>query len=384
MKIRGLITIFACVALMFGGCSRNSDVRIDGHFAGHAEKIVRLEQTLPGSRTTVDSATLDRRGNFRMTVRLPDGQPTFYTLHFDNDAIPLLLSAGERVTLHSIGDVTYNYTVEGSPESERLRELSTLLSDGVRTINDLRAAIMRSEGNEQLQQAYFDFVRETQRVMREHIAFIISRPSSLSSLHALYQRLPGQQWLFNSDNDIIYYRMVADSTEKYWPQSPYVVALRAEIDAIDNRHGLLSMISERLAGEGDRFPDLYLPDIYGNRHRLSDLTGHVVLLDFWLSSLPASALNNAEMRTLYDEFGARGFEIYQVSLDRSRAEWVLAVQDKRLPWTTVGDMQGVDGQAARLYNVSRIPANFLLDRQGNIVARDIFGDQLAAEIRKLL
>lgn len=285
--------------------------------------------------------------------------------------------------MNSIGDVAQNYTIQGSPESERLRELKMLLTGGALALDSMRGVIVNTTGEEQMR-SYMEFVKETQRVMREHISFIITQPASFSSLYALYQRLPGQQYLFSRDNDILYFRMVADSTWKHHPDSPYVQALRREVDEEDSKTDLWNMISEKLSGEGDKYPDLYMPDMHGNKHLLSNLQGNVILIDFWISSLPAAKLNNAEVRKVWDDAKGKGFEVYQVSLDTNKAQWILTVQNQKLPWITVCDLKGNESPAARQFNISKVPTNFLLDRRGNIVARDVYGEDLAREVGKLL
>ena len=381
MKLNGLI-VASAGAVLLGACSQEGEVKLDGNFAGHSDKKVYLEQVLPGDQRMVDSTALNKKGDFQLRVTPPNA-PTLYNLRYDNEVIPLFLSPDERVTVNSIGAVGQNYTVKGSPESARLRELKMLLGNGTLKLDSMRAVIVSTTGDEQLA-AYSAFVRETHRIMREHLTFIITQPSSHSSLYGLYQRLPHQQYLFDENNDILYYRMVADSTSKHHPESPYVQALRREVDEVDSKSDFWNMISEKFSGEGDKYPDLYLPDMYGNRHLLSSLEGNVILIDFWHSSLPAAALNNAEMRKVWDEAGDKGFKVYQVSLDTQKAEWILSVQNQKLPWITVCDFRGEDSPAVRIYNVQRVPTNFLLDRRGNIVARDVYGEALAREVRKLL
>lgn len=375
--------MITAAAVILGACSQKDSVKLNGRFVGHTEKMVYLEQVLPGDQRMVDSTKLDKKGNFDFTLRTPENRTTLYNLHYSDDVIPLFLSPDDRVTVNSICDVAHNYTVEGSPESERLRELKILLGNGAITIDSLRNVIVKTEGEEQMK-AYSAYIKETQRVMREHLSFIISKPQTLSSLYALYQRLPSQPHLFTRESDILYYRMVADSVQKYHPDSPYVIALRKEVDDVDNANDLVSYINRKMESGGDGYPDLYLPDMYGNKHLLSMLEGNVILLDFWHSGLPASKLNNAELRKIYDKSHEKGFEVYQVSLDTKKAEWITSVQGQKLPWITVCDLQGEAGTAVRSYNVTRVPTNFLIDRNGNVVGRDFYGDKLAREVEKLL
>lgn len=376
------ILFVAAAGVMLAGCAREA-ARVAGRFTGHAGGMVYLDQVVPGDRRTVDSAELSAKGAFRLKATLPEGETTLYNLRYEGAAIPLMLARGERVEVNSLCDVALNYTVGGSPESERMRELQMLLMHGATSLDSLRNTVFATEGDAQ-RTAYADYVRELNRIKRAHISFIASEPARLSSLWALYQRLAGEQFLFNAKNDVIYYRLVADSTGVHHPRSPYVASLRREVDKAVNALNVSELLVQKLAEGGDGYPDLTLPDIYGTEHALSALAGKVILLDFWHSADPAARLNNAELRTLYDAFHDRGLEIYQVSLDTRKPSWITAVQSQKLPWTSVGDMRGLESPAAVKYNIARLPANFLIDRTGTIVARDVFNDELRAKIEASL
>lgn len=77
------------------------------------------------------------------------------------------------------------------------------------------------------------------------------------------------------------------------------------------------------------------------------------------------------------------FEVYQVSLDTSKAAWITAVQEQRLPWISVSDLRGRASAAVGLYNISKLPANFLIDKNGTLVAKDIYGKSLERKLDEL-
>jgi peroxiredoxin len=108
------------------------------------------------------------------------------------------------------------------------------------------------------------------------------------------------------------------------------------------------------------------------------------LLDFWSVADQNATFHNAELKKVYEEYKEKGFEIYQVSVDTSKPVWVEIVQRHKLPWITVCDFQGAASQAVLLYGVRSVPQNFLFDAEGNIVARNIFGDKLGAKVGELL
>lgn len=108
-----------------------------------------------------------------------------------------------------------------------------------------------------------------------------------------------------------------------------------------------------------------------------------MLLDFWSIADENSSFRNAELKELYAKYHDKGFEIYQVSVDTSKPAWIETVQMQKLPWISVCDFKGAASVAVQLYAVSSVPQNFLMDREGNIVARNAYGDNLENELRRL-
>ena len=315
-------------AALMCGC-QSSKVKISGRFVGGDAKNIYLEQVLPLTQSVVDSAALAPDGSYRMELTGVAKNPSLYNVIYDGERIPLLIAGGDRLTVSSVGSVIRNYT---------------------------------------------DYPAEYYRIRREQLRFIIEHKASLAAVYALYQRLPGDTYLFNGDSDVVYYRTVAEALQESYPESPYLQSLLAEIARMDARISLTSQITEA------RHPDLEMTDIYGKKIRLSSLAGKVVLLDFWSAELGSSNALNADLKELYRKYADApvGFEVYQVAVDTSKPLWITAVQEQQLPWISVSDLRGRSSVALGLYNVQRLPANFLIDKEGTIVAKNIYGKSLEA------
>ena len=172
---------------------------------------------------------------------------------------------------------------------------------------------------------------------------------------------------------------MAEAVAERYPGSPYVGALQAEVARMDAQAGLASKVSEL------NYPDLELTDMYGEKVRLSKVAeGKVVLLDFWSAELGTSNALNADLKELYAKYAGRGFEVYQVGIDTSKPLWITAVQEQQLPWKSVTDLRGRASSALVVYNVQRIPANFLIDREGTIVGKNLYGRSLEEKLEQLL
>lgn len=370
-----LFTII-CTALMLCSCS-NKDVRISGKFLGLNAHSVYLEQMTPQGQTIIDSVTLAADGSYRFVVKNVPQTPSIYNIIYNNERIPLLLSAGESLTVGSLGSVLANYTVSGSKESELLREFN---KEYVAGMQELSAKI--AEYSEAGQSAKPEIARmytvKQRDIKRKQISFIIKNKSTIAAVYALYQRLPDEQYLVNSESDLIYFRTVADAVCKSYPTSPFVITLRNDVARMEAQTSLLSSIEER------DYPDIEATDMFGNNVKLSTLDGNVILVDFWSAELGNSNALNADLKSIYEEYEQSGFRVYQVSFDTSKATWIKAVQEQKLPWVSVCDFKGQASPIMGIYNVRSLPSNYLIDRQGRIIGKNLYSTALEEELKKIL
>ena len=135
---------------------------------------------------------------------------------------------------------------------------------------------------------------------------------------------------------------------------------------------------------GNIAPELKFKNPEGKEVALSSLKGKMVLIDFWASWCRPCRIENPNVVAAYKKFSSQGFEIYGVSLDKSQDAWVKAIQQDGLDWTNVSDLGGWYSAGAATYGVRSIPGNFLLDKNGVIVAKNLRGANLHAELQKLI
>lgn len=122
----------------------------------------------------------------------------------------------------------------------------------------------------------------------------------------------------------------------------------------------------------------------GKKVSLSDFKGKYVLIDFWASWCRPCRMENPNVVAAYNRFKNKGFTVLGVSMDSNRDPWLAAIQQDNLTWTHVSDLKGWGNEVGKLYGVTGIPQNYLIDREGKIVAKDLRGPALDEKLAEIL
>jgi thiol-disulfide isomerase/thioredoxin len=141
---------------------------------------------------------------------------------------------------------------------------------------------------------------------------------------------------------------------------------------------------------GNIAPDIIMNNTGGVVTSLYGLRGDIVLVDFWASWCTPCRRENPVVVKAYNEFknkefkDAEGFQVFSVSLDSDKEAWLKAIEADKLDWDShVSDLQGWRSSIAKTYQVRAIPMNFLLDKDGIIIAKNIRGEDLEKILNKL-
>ena len=371
-----LILVAAALLMALSSC-QSTKVKISGRFVGSEADMVYLEQTSALNQMLIDSVKLSEDGNFMLNLDKVSATPSLYHIVYEGNRIPLLLQGGDHITVSSAGNALRNYTVEGSEESELLHEFNHSYVEGVIALNELMSRLTADDlSDDERQKLAVEYTKQKNEIKQNQLRFIIENKDRIAAVYALYQRLPGDVNLFNGNSDVIYYRTVAEAIAESYPESLYLPLLRSQIARMDAQISLLSQVKTM------NFPEISMPDMYGNEQKLSALEGKVILLHFWSAAVGNSNSFNADLKKVYEKYHDQGLEIFQVAVDTSKALWINTVQDQQLPWISVCDLLGEASPVVGAYNVSSLPSNYLISRDGNILGKDLMGEQLEQAIKK--
>lgn len=133
-------------------------------------------------------------------------------------------------------------------------------------------------------------------------------------------------------------------------------------------------------------PNFTAPTVDGELLSLNDIKGKATIIDFWASWCKPCRIENPNVVRVYEKYHDKGLEIISISLDRAgqKERWLKAIEDDNMNWHHVSNLKFWNEPVAKMYNVSAIPATFILDKNGKIVAKKLRGNALERKISEML
>jgi len=375
--------LFALPLLLFWACNQKDTVKFEGKIDNADGKILYLDKLNIGSTQVLDSVTLDDEGNFKFKVE--NTKPEFYLLRLSNGKlITLLAEANETILLYSSSeDMGKKYIVEGSKGSKLVKEINDKLNDTKEKLASIRKEMEEKKNDADFstvsQNLVADYVKALQEQREFSIDFIMKNATSLSSYMALYQKIDKNTFTLNENKDIQFVRIVASSMKALYPEHEYTKAILANLKELQKRMDNIK-VQQLIQEKGSDFPEINLPDTNGKNRKLSSLKGKFIILSYWASQDAVSRKQNETLKKIYKKYKNRGLTIYQVSVDDDEKLWKKAIQEDQLNWINVCDPETASSSAVRLYNIQRVPANYLIDQRGEIVGKDLLGSRLEEKV----
>ena len=364
----------AVAAAVAAACSNGA--KVSGNLADSPASDVVVKLLNINRYEVLDTVKTDASGNFVCKLDVEKGQPEFvYLFHNDVKVASLLLEAGDKVNVKA--DTLGNFTVTGSEESEKLAQVEKDFAAALARLNELSAQLENakpaeiSEIQRQLGQTYVDYYRNCVR-------YVLTNSRSLTSVPVFFQNFGSELPVFGQKTDALHFRNVADTLEMVYPDSKYVKALRKEADS---RMAYLELDARLSMAEEIGYPEINLPDVNGNKVKLSDVDSKVVMIYFWTPSNASQSMFNLDfLKAIYDDYHKFGFEIYQVAIDPDKALWASVVKEQKLDWINVCDSRAAQSPYVIHYNLAALPAAYIIS-DGALVDGQVVDEK---SLRKLL
>lgn len=352
------------------GKQRPQPYTISGDISGMPEQTIVLELVRANdSMKVVDSQHSDAAGHFAFSGTLTE--PGFYRLHFTQDRFVLLSIEKGDVKVSGTWPLA-DYAVSGSRPSVALKMFIDSLRSGIGRLNRMFAVAdsIKNTGDAGGYATAFKLATDSKATfvqsIKKYCDTIPYEPNAILSVRMLD---PKEEFAFMEG--------FAKTLEKKFPGTALTTDYARFID-------MVKASMPQPTEVGNNAPELTLQDLNGKNVSLSSYRGKYVLVDFWASWCGPCRAENPNVVAAYGKYKDKNFTILGVSLDNKKEPWEKAVDHDHLTWTHVSDLKGWQSGAAAKYGVHSIPANFLIDPKGVIIAKNLRGPELDNKLEEVL
>jgi peroxiredoxin len=338
---------------------------IKGTIEGLASGTVSVAYAnLQGNDTTINAPIV--AGKFTLTGQVPEPELAQFTVTAGWQYGTKFFIENTVISFNLIKDSPEKTSITGSSSNliyERLEPQQRAFFEQARSY-DATQKQAKSTHNKALQKSY-----DSTWAVQEHQWFETIH-ASITANNRNYAALYFIRWLlFHPDNFTTIMALFnrLDATVRNGPAGKDFTA------AFDKAYK---------TAIGQPAPEIVGKDTSGKTVTLASLKGKVVLLDFWASYCASCRQQNPRLKAVYDKYHPSGFDIVSLSLDNARSQWVSAIEHDKLNWPQASELRGGAGASAGVYDVTDLPRNFLIDRAGKIIGKDLFGEDLIEKLQQ--
>ena len=383
MKLFRLIPLLCFILLIVSGCGNDKKFTVIVDMKNMPEQHVRLQQLgINDKIVVIDSTETNSTGHFELSGEA--SEPGLYQLIFERENRYILLSLDKgNVKINGDWRQFQNYNVSGSPSSKSLQSFLQSVSQHMRDLRTISIVMdsMRRTGNDSMltsaTQEAKGITESLTTYVEKYADTTIYLPNALFSIRML-----------NPVSEEPFIKGFISGLDRRFPKAPQAKEFTDRYEQMMALQKAGPQQPENFTGSsivnGAQAPEIALNTPEGKQVKLSSLRGQYVLVDFWASWCGPCRMENPNVVAAYNKYKDKGFTILGVSLDDNKDKWVEAIKKDGLTWTHVSDLKKWESIAARDYKVESIPTNFLIDKEGKVVAHDLRGPALEAKLAAVL
>lgn len=319
----------------------------------------------------VDTIKIKNNGNFNISVECTKPTMYFITISGNSDSpfIHTLLLPQEKVELDMEYLPSHNSIIitstKGSDNLSVYKSFNNIILGPLDELKSIDNEYIQPSTTDTRKRELADKFQEIQASQYQQIKKLLeNNPSTLVSAFLVTY--------FDNDfaNNIKLYETIRNNLIKQYPDNSFV------------KH-----IDERLSqniGIGSIAPEISMSNPDGKTCKLSELRGKIVLIDFWASWCAPCRAENPNVVRLYKKYNEKGFDVFSISLDKSKEQWINAITKDGLIWPNhVSELKGWTSSAGKRYGVNSIPHTLLVDQEGRIIAKNLRGKDLENKLKEI-
>lgn len=365
-----LYFILSFFILFIVGCTSKKEhsFTVSGSVSNLNENFIVLsviDDIQTNAIAVIDTLKVNKRGEFKSVYFF---EPNIYTLTFDGiKTIPLAVDKGQNIIIN--GSSIDQLKISGSADTDLWNDYETFRKESLdRLVNSVRNKIkklQKLQANEvEIAQLRELEVENYKKHLNELMNFVKVKMGTSIAVYPTSVRWSG------GENLPFLKELVGNFKEKY-PTLKITQKLKERLQLLEK------------TSVGGTISGIEIPNSSNEMISLNNIQKKYTLIDFWASWCPPCRSESKLLNELYGAYSADGFEIYGISLDSKRENWLNAIEKDKRIWTEVSTVEGFKTPVSREYGITSLPTNFLIDASGKIIAVNIHGKELKEKIDEL-
>lgn len=380
-----ILSLLAVATIVSCNKVGNNEFEIEGNASGFIDGrnvYLKMQDTVTNSLVNLDTVKIEN-GKFIFKGAVTEPSLHFIAIDSTENQIPFILEEG-NITVAVNKDTIFKSIVGGTYSNDQLVAYSKETEKIQKKVQKFQEV-----NREKLQQAQISADTVTMNaLMKEYKTFqdqfkdvslkhVEDHPKSYISLFFI------KQFLNDPSFDMARATKMYENLDPSLKNTKEGKSIKKSLDGLKTTEKK-SNVSSSSVEIGTMAPDFSAPNTDGKETSLKSALGKLTLIDFWASWCGPCRKENPNVVALYKDFHAKGLNIIGVSLDEKADKWKEAIAKDQLTWTQISNLKGWEDPIAKRYFVDGIPATFLLDEKGIIIARDLRGAELRAKVASIL